>query len=490
MKVNNILNTHKLFFLFILFSIMCLSNGIYAQTPDRSKPPVLGLPAALNLPQIKHLKLSNGIPVIYMKKSQVPLVQINVLVKVGSVYDPVNQAGLASLTADMLDEGTVKYGPLELADKISFLGARISTSADFHTTRINLHTPKSKIDSALALLTDIVLNPSFPEKELERLRREKLTTLMQWHDNPMVIASILFNNVVYGKDHPYGRIAMGNEAFLRNIKTSDIKNFYTANFKASNAAIIVVGDVEEKEITNKLEKVFGKWSKGKSSEIKFPDTKQADNLKLYIADKPGSPQSVIYIGHVGVQRKTEDYFSLVILNNILGGSFASRLNQNLRETHGYTYGAHSNFAFRSFPGPFVAYASVQTEVTDSALIEFMKELKNISQPVSDGELDRAKSYISLQFPYEFETVENIAGMLDDLIIYNLPDNYFNNYVNNIMSITKDDVERVSKKYINPGAFSIVIVGDKQKIAENVKKLGLADITFMSIDDVLGKVPEI
>jgi predicted Zn-dependent peptidase len=409
MKVKTLSKLNISCLLIFLVSVSLFMKNINAQTPDRSNPPELGKPASLKLPPVDHLKLSNGIPVIYMKKSQVPLVQINIIVKAGSVNDPAGQAGLASLTADMLDEGTGKLGPLELADKIAYLGAKITTSADYHTTRITLHTLKSKLDSSLALLAAITLNPSFPEKELDRLRKERLTTLMQWHDNPSVIASVLFNNVVFSKDHPYGRTTLGGESFLRNVTADNIKSFYKDYFDANNASIIVVGDVDQKEIMKKLEKFFSGWKKGKTSEIKLPDVQQANKTKIYIVDKPGAPQSVVYIGHLGVQRKTDDFYSIVVMNTILGGSFTSRLNQNLRETHGYTYGAGSTFIFRPFPGAFIAHSSVQTEVTDSSLIEFMKELKGISAQVSDQELTRAKNYVALQFPYEFETVASAAA---------------------------------------------------------------------------------
>lgn len=463
---------------------------LLAQAPDRSKPPELGPPPTLHLPEIQRFQLSNGLQVLLMEKHQVPLVQINVLIKAGTAMDPANRPGLASMTVDMLDEGAGDRNALQLADAIDYLGANLSTYADFHHSVVALHTPLSKLESALPLLADVVLRPKFPPQELERLRKQRLTTLIQWHDEPRAVAQVLLNQTLFGKKHPYGWINMGDEKSLRDMKVEELQKFHRTYFHPNNAALIVVGDVTKDSIVPKLEKYFGEWKAASIPRIKWPAIKQVKRRQIYLVDKPGAAQSEIRIGRIGVSRQTPDYFAIRVMNTILGGSFTSRLNQNLREEHGYTYGAGSYFAFRPLPGPFVAYAAVQTAVTDKALMEFMKELQGILQPVTDQELERAKNYLALRFPENFQTVARIAYQLQELVLYDLPEDYFNKYVQNILAVTKAEVLRVAQKYVDPQKLAIIVVGDRKVIEPGIKVLNLGPIKHLSIEDLLGKIPEL
>ncbi len=211
--------------------------------------------------------------------------------------------------------------------------------------------------------------------------------------------------------------------------------------------------------------------------------------KIYLVDKPGAAQSVVRFGRIGVERLTEDYYAIQVMNTILGGSFSSRLNQNLRETHGYSYGASSSFGFRPAPGPFTASSDVQTNVTDSALVEFMKELRGIKE-ISDDDLNRAKNYLALGYPDNFSSIASIARMLSELVLYNLPDDYFNNYIQKILAVKKEDVLRVAKKYVDPENIAVIVVGDKKEIEKGIKALNLGSIKNYSIVDVLGKAPKV
>ena len=460
------------------------------QKADRSKPPELGPPAALRLPPIQRFSLSNGIPVVLMEKHNVPLVQVNLIVAAGSAMDPPGKSGLASLTADMMDEGAGTRNALELADAIDFLGANISTFAGMHTSGVSLYTPLSKLDQALPLMADIAMRPTFPADELERKRKERLTTLAQWHDEARVIASVLFNRTLYSSNHPYGLPTIGNEKSIRSFTTNDLKKFHASTFHAGNATLVVVGDVQPTALLPKLEAAFGSWEKKPVSKPTWPAVKQVGSRKIFLVDKPGAAQSVIRIGRIGVARTTEDYFPLLVMNTILGGSFTSRLNQNLRETNQFAYGAGSSFDMRVLPGPFLAASDVFTNVTDKALMEFMKELNNILQPVNDEELARAKNYLALGYPDNFQSVGQIAGQLGELVTYNLPDDYFNTYVQRVQAVTKADVERVAKKYLDPEKVVIVIVGDRKTIEKGVRELKLGPVEVLSIEDVLGKAPTV
>ena len=472
----------------MLLSLLLAATPIVAQQPDRSGPPDLGPPPRLNLPAIQQLELSNGLDVVLMEKHGVPLVQLNVLVRVGSANDPLNERGLASLTADMLDEGAGSRDALELADEIEFLGARIRTRAGLQTTMLSLHSPLSKFDAALPLLGDILLRPTFPADELERKRKSLLTSLLQAHDEPNAIASAEFNVALYGNDHPYGGTGFGNEASIRAFSVADMREFHQTYFVANNAAVIVVGDVTPGEIMPKLEAAFGSWAQGQVPEVSWPEAPQVQRREVILVDKPGAPQSVIRIGRIGADRYTDDYYDLQVMNTILGGSFTSRLNQNLREDKGYTYGAYSYFSFNMLPGPFMAGASVQTEVTDSALAEFFKEMNGILEPVPEDEITGAKNYEAFSLPAQFESVSSIAGNLDELVTFGLPMDYFNHYVDNILAVTQRDVRRVAREYVNPGRVKVIVVGDRAAIEGGIRALDLGPVTVLSIEDVLGPKP--
>jgi zinc protease len=459
-----------------------------AQQIDRSKPPQLGTPPSLSLPQIQKATLSNGIPVVVIEKHGVPVVQINLMLRAGASLEAQDKIGLAGMTAAMLKEGAAEKSSLELADAIDYLGASIGTSADNQSLWAFLHTPMSKFDQAFALFADIVLRPTFPAKELERLRKERLTSLVQMYDQPTTVAALAAAKFVFGEKHPYGRGTMGNEKTLKGLTIDDVKGFYNQYYHAGNAVFVVVGDVKMADLVAKLEKTFGTWRKSGPATLKIPVADQVKGRTVYLIDKPNAPQSVIRISRVGVDRSTRDYFPLMVMNTILGGSFSSRLNINLREQHGFTYGAGSSFEMRLAPGPFTASSSVQTAVTDKAMTEFFNELNHISEMVSDQELTRAKNYLALGYPGDFETVSQVAGQLGEMLYYGLPDDYFNNYIKNVLAVTKEDVQRVAKKYVDPKNIAVVVVGDQKNVQKGLEDLKLGSMKNLKIEDVLGKMP--
>ena len=462
----------------------------WAQVPDRSAPPEIGPPPALKLASLQHLKLSNGLPVILCEKHEVPLVQVNLLVNAGATMDPPGKPGLASMTVAMLTEGAGARSALELADAIDFLGARITAASGYHTAVVAMHTPVTKLDSALALMADVALRPTFPAADLERKRVEDLTTLLQWRDDPRSLASVEFDRVLYGANHPYGVPIIGDEQSIRSFTPDDLGRFFASYFRPNNASLIVVGDVTAASILPKLEKAFGRWEAGKVPATSTSAIAQVRERNVFLVDKPGAPQSQIRIGCIGAPRLTDDYYAIVVMNTILGGSFGSRLNQNLREQHGYTYGAGSRFDFRPLAGPFLASSAVQTAVTDKSITEFMKELNGILAPVSDTELERARNYVAFSYPADFQSVEEIAGELVNLAVYNLPDDYFDKYIGHILAVTKEDVARAARKYLDPQKVDIVIVGDRQHIEAGVQALNLGPLKVLTVGDVLGEAPAI
>jgi predicted Zn-dependent peptidase len=333
-------------------------------------------------------------------------------------------------------------------------------------------------------MADVALRPTFPEADLNRLRQERLTAIIQAKDDPASVVPIAFARVVYGTMHRYGTPATGTEATLKAFTTADLRRFHADMYQPASSTLLVVGDVKPDAVLPLLEKQFGAWSAASAPRTSpVPQAPQLTQGQLYIVDKPDAPQSQIRIGWVGVQRSTPDYFPLQVLNTILGGSFTSRLNQNLREEHGYAYGAGSRFDMRLSAGPFFAAAGVQADKTSEAVQEFFNELNGMLKPIPAEELTKAKNYVALGFPSEFEAIDDLSSHLEEMVIYKLPDTYFGRYVDNVQAVTADAVQKVAATYIQPKKFAIVVVGDRKSIEPKIRALELAPVHVVSVEDV-------
>jgi zinc protease len=335
----------------------------------------------------------------------------------------------------------------------------------------------------------VALHPTFPKDELDRQRQERLTSLLQGRDDPGTIASMTFSRVLYGKGHRYGTAQMGTAETIKTFTADDLRGFYTSAFRPDRATLIAVGDLTADSVLPMLEKSFGGWkATGATASERLPLAEEPAARQVYLVDKPGSPQSQIRIGWIGVPRSTPDFFPLQVLNTILGGSFSSRLNMNLREQHGYAYGASSSFDMRAAAGPFQAGAGVQTDKTAESLKEFFNELNGILKPIPPEELARAKNYVALRYPGAFETTGDVTRRLEDAFVYHLPDDYFSKYVQSIQAVTAADLQRVAQKYIAPGRFAVVVVGDLKTIEAGVRALNLGPVKVMTVDEVFGPKP--
>jgi len=470
------------------FLILALAVALPAAAqdkPDRSKPPAIGPAPSLKLPDVTRQKLSNGVEVWIVEHHEVPLAQVNLIVRSGSAADPAGKYGVGSLTAAMLDEGAGTRNSLELADALEFLAANLSTVSSFDYSAVRMNVPVSKLTDALPLMADVALRPTFPQTDLDRLKKERLTALLQARDNPAALIGLAFPRVVFGPAHRYGTSGNGLPPAIESFSVSDLQAFYRAHYRPDNATLLVVGDVTPASVMPLLEKQFGAWkAEGmKAADADVPAAPQLKSRAIYIVDKPEAPQSQIRIGWIGVPRSTKDYAALEVLNTILGGSFTSRLNQNLREEHGYSYGASSAFDMRRSAGPFFAAAGVQTDKTGPAVQEFFNELNGILKPIPADELQKSKNYVALSYPGEFETTGDLARKLEDLVVYNLPGNTYSNFVDEVNKITAADLQKLAAQYIQPDKMAVVIVGDRSKIEEDIKKLNLGPITFISIDEL-------
>lgn len=456
-----------------------------AQQPDRSAPPVPGPAPSLRLPAIEKFALANGLPVWIIEQHEVPIVQVNLVVRTGSSADPAGLFGLASLTAAMINEGAGGRSALELADAFDMLGAQIGTTSSFDASGARMSVPVVRLSDALPLLADVVMRPDFPAEELERRRKERLTQFLQARDDPAAIVQAGFPRLLFGPEHRYGTGAAGTEASVKAMTTEHLRTFHASHYRPDNAVLLVAGDVTAAVARPLLEQHFGGWTApgARPPPVVVPAASQPARRQVFLIDKPGAAQSQVRIGWVGVPRSTRDYFPIMVMNTVLGGSFTSRLNTNLRETHGYAYGAGSAFDMRRAPGPFFAAAGVQTDRTAEALTEFFVELNGVLKPMTADEIGKARNYLALGFPRDFETTGDLARRLEELFVFDLPDDYFSQYVARVEAVTAGDVARVAQAHVQPDRFVVVVVGDLDVIEAPVRALNLGPVTVVPLEDV-------
>ena len=458
------------------------ATGNNTQDDWRNQQPQAGAASKLALPVPKSFKLANGLTVMLVEQHNLPVVSANLVVLSGSEANPPDKPGLASFTADMLDEGTTKRSTLQLAEDVAAIGASLSTSSTSDASGINVRTLKKNADAAFDLVADVALQPAFAAKELDRVRNNRLTQILQQRDNPNALASKVFNNALYGANHPYGFTELGTEESIKGITREDMLKFWQAGYVPENAALIVAGDLTESELRALAEKHFGKWS-GKATGMTRPDVQAATARHILIVDKPGAPQTVLRIGHVGVSRANPDYVPIEVMNTGLGGLFSSRINMNLREKNGYTYGAGTAFQYRRGPGPFFAASSVRTDVTAPAVHEIFNEFERMrATDVSAEELKIAKDSFARSLPGLFETTGQAAQSVAQLFIYNLPLDYYRSLPAKIDAVTVADVRRVAGQYLLPNSMVIVAVGDRSKIEPELSKLNLGKIETRDLSD--------
>jgi len=477
---------------FLAAAVACVSVAACAKPEpplDRTKPPELGAATELKLPAMVEKTLPNGLKLVIVEQHELPLVDIALVVRTGVEADPVGKSGLATLTANMLDEGAGTRDALGIADQVGYLAIGLGTSAGWDQSTVTLHSTKATLDSALALMSDVVLHPAFADKEFTRLHNDRLTSLLQEQDLGPAIADRAFASIVFGDDNAYGRSAAGSRETVENIVRDDVQNFWKQWYVPNNATLVMVGDLTAAEAEQRANAIFGAWAQAglpTLAEVKAAPPSKAS--VIYIVDKPHAPQTSFRLGNLGVARSTPDYYPLQVLNTALGGSFTSRLNQNLRETKGYTYGARSGFGMRREAGPFIASAEIVSEKTDSAMIEFMKELNGIREPMKPEELEKTKRYLQLGYPADFEENGGIASAIARLVPYGLPLSTLNEYQTKIGAVSMTDVERVARQYIDPTRMSLVVVGDRTMIEPALKALKIAPIEIRGLGGRSTNVP--
>ncbi|CUT04084.1 M16 family metallopeptidase [Candidatus Chrysopegis kryptomonas] len=437
---------------------------------DRTKPPKPGPESKVKFPSYFEKTLPNGLKVIVVENHEQPIVYVSFVVRSGSTYDG-DLPGLASVTAELLTKGTKTRSATQIAEEIDFVGGSLNTSASWDATNVSVLVLKKYIGVGMDILQDVVLNPTFPDEELERIKTQRLASIKQSKADAGYLASVRFSKELFS-GHPYANESGGNEESIQKMKRDDIVNFYKTHFIPNNSFIIFAGDITPSEAVPLVERYFGRWEKGKNPQKKFQNVNDVSQTKVVIVDKPGAVQSAIRIGHLGIDRKNKDYVKIYTMNMLLGGYFNSRINMNLRETHGYTYGASSFFDSRMYPGPFIVSADVRNEVTDSSVAEILKELRRIiDEPVPEDELKMAKDYIVGSFPLQIETPAQVASRIMTIEIYGLPKDFYDRFREEVKKITAKDIQEVAKKYLHPDKILIVISGNSKQIKPVLEKFG-------------------
>ena len=458
-----------------------------AQTFDRSQRPAPGPTPSVPAPAVTKRTLANGLQVWTVTQRELPSVSASLVIRAGGAQDGA-KGGLAAMTASLLDEGAGSRDALEFARAVDALGISLGAFADDERTSVSLTTLKRTADSAFALMGELVTRPAFAAEELERDRKSRLQSLRQQKDQPTVIASQTFARKVYGDTHPYGRPGNGTPATIGAITRDDITGYYGRFYRPNNAIMVIVGDLTAEEGMRYAERAFGAWEKATvpAEAAAVPARPAARPASVYLVDKPGAAQSEIRIGHPGAARSTDpDFYALQVMNVILGGQFSSRINLNLRESKGFTYGARSSWTFSRGDGPFVASAGVFTAKTDSSLVEFLRELNDIrsTRPPTAEEVEFAKGVLIRAYPRRIETNGAVAAQLADLAFFGLPESELSTYLTRIAAVKPADVSRVARRYLQPGQFTIVVVGDLSQIRAGVEALRLGPVTVLDADGV-------
>ncbi|HEX2713022.1 MAG TPA: pitrilysin family protein [Candidatus Acidoferrales bacterium] len=457
------------------------AESVNADEPWRAAPPKAGAPRPLNLPVPKSFRLANGLTVIYNQRPGLPVVAANLVVRTGSDANPPDKPGLANFTVTMLDQGTSKRNALQIADEAAQLGAELNTSSTTDASMLTVRALKMNFPPALGLLADLALHSSFPQEEIDRQRASRLASLDQRRQNPATVASQVMEAALYGPRHPYGYPEIGTEASIKATAREDLVAFWKQNFAPNNAALVVAGNIGLEELKALAETHFGTWQRRSPAKaaLGVPATTSA---KLVLVDKPGAPQTRLRVAIVGAPRSTPDYAPLEVMNASLGGLFSSRINLNLREEHGYTYGAFSQFVYRRSAGPFFVSSGVRTDVTAPAVTEIFKEVRRMAAtPLTAEELRLAKDSLVRSLPGDFETSPGAATSFSRLYIYDLGLDYYSQLPERLSSITSEAAQAVAKKYLVPEEMVTIAVGDRAKIEPELAKLNLGPVEIRDAD---------
>ena len=459
-------------------------EAINGDEPWRLEMPKPGPARPLEVSTPATATLSNGLTLILNQRAGVPIIAANLVLKTGSDANPASKPGLANFVAAMLDEGTASRNALQIADEVAQLGASLTTTSSMDATTVSARSLAKNFPATLNLLADVTLRPSFPAEEIERQRAVRLGQLVQQRDNPAAVAGQVVAAALYGEKHPYGYSEIGTEASVKGMTREDMLGFWKQNFVPNNAALVVAGNISMTELRALAEKAFGAWQRGTPARpsLGTPETTRA---RVVIVDKPGAPQTQLRVVSVGAARSSPDFRPLQVMNMALGGLFSSRINMNLREKNGYSYGTYSQFVFRRSPGPFQVAGGVRTDATAPAVTEVFNEINGIlKEPMTTDELQKAKDSLANSLPGAFETSANAVNSFSNVFTYDLGLDYYTKYAQQVNAVTGEQALNVALRYLQPDKLVVVAVGDRKVIEPELEKLKLGAV---EIRDAEGRV---
>jgi zinc protease len=458
------------------------AEAINTDEPWRATPPRSSAGAATTLPAPSSFRLANGLTVLHYTRAGLPLAAASLVIRSGGDSNPPERSGLANFTATLLDQGTTTRSAMSIADSLAQIGASLNASSTKDSMSVSIGSLTTHFGAALDLLADVTLRPSFPADEVERQRQRRLASLAATRQNASAVAQVNAVMALFGPSHSYGSIELGDESAARATTRDDVVAFWRRHFVPANAALVVSGPLTERELRPLVEEAFGGWSGSAAPPATSLGTPSPSSARVVISDRPGAPQTQLVIAGIGAPRNVPDFPALSVLNAALGGLFSSRINLNLREAHGYTYGAGSQFVFRKHPGIFWVRTGVRTDVTGPAVAEIFKEVRGIlERPLSNEELQAARDSFVRSFPASFETSASTASTLGDLFVYQLGLDYYREVLAQAASVTPEAALAAARKYIDPNKLIVIAVGDRARIEPQLKGLNLGAIEIRDAD---------
>jgi zinc protease len=461
---------------------------------DRSAPPPPGEVHPFHFPHFVRRRLPSGVAAYAARLPGVPLASVDLLTAAGAQHDPAGREGLATLTAALLDEGAAGRNAMEIAGDIERLGGQLGTGADWDVGYVGILSLSRHLEAALRLFSEVATAPTFPAAEVERLRRQRLTELLRRRHQPAAIADEQLAAAIY-QDTVYAHSPLGTQASISSLGRDELVDFYRRRYRLPQAILVAVSDLDPAEVLARADAALAAFpapaagAAGDAAAVGGAAREQPvirpaplPGLRLYVVDRPGAAQTELRLGHASVPRAHPDFTTLFFLNTLLGGKFTSRINLNLRERHGYTYGASTRFAGRLGPGPFVVSAAVATEVTGAATAEVLSELRRIrDEPVTREEMEETRSYMLGVFPYTVQSIGDVSRRLADLAVHGLPDDYYDRYLRAIASLSRADVQEAAQRHLNPDGLAVVAVGPADPLRGQLAALG--EVTVRSAEEL-------
>ena len=447
-----------------------------------SSKPAPSRPREFHFPAFHRAALPNGMNIVFAPMHRLPVVTAILVMRGGASTEPAGLEGISDIVARALSEGTDLKSADDLVMALERLGTSVSASSDWESTLLKMTVMSPRLPAALGLMSEMVMRPRIEEASVNRLRSERLSEIIQNRAEPRILADEMFSATLYDAESRYALPVGGSESSVAAITAGTAREYHRANYHPGAATLILAGDIRIAEAQEAASSAFGLWDGGRSTGVSRTLSRHVFEKRIKLVDRPGAQQSELRMGHVGVSRSVSDYFPIVVMNAVLGGLFSSRINLNLREVHGYTYGASSYFDWRKEEGPFVVSSAVQSDVTGAAITEILGEIEKIrSTEIAADELSLATSYLAGVFPIRYETSDAVASGLASLVIFELPDDYFSTYRERILAVTTAEVQSAASKYLHPEQLKIVVAGKPSHIEPQLRSLHLADVEIAGVE---------